>query len=110
MFTNRTTNIVKSIIFWDMTPCSLLSCTRRNCKVFKVCGFGIIKKLSRNWPGGTEENKRKTSVGKTGVPTDIWTEHLPNTDLDRYAYTNLLESSLVFGLGGGGGADNNPSP
>lgn len=33
---------------------------------------------------------RKTSVKIAGVPTQIWTEHLSNTSLERYIWTTLL--------------------
>jgi hypothetical protein len=42
-----------------------------------------IKLLARNLYGGTEKIK-KTPVGIAGVPTEIRTEHLPNTGLGRY--------------------------
>jgi hypothetical protein len=48
---------------------------------------------------------KKTSIGKAGVPTEIWTKHLPNINLERYTHTKLLGSSLEFALG-----VNNSSP
>jgi hypothetical protein len=35
-------------------------------------------------------NPRKTSVSTACSPANIPTEHLPNTILERYRYTNLL--------------------
>jgi hypothetical protein len=46
---------------------------------------GLIYVLSRQMPGNTEE----TSVRIVGIPAEIRTDHLPNTILERYLYTNL---------------------
>jgi hypothetical protein len=42
-------------------------------------GCGLIQVLSQHLPGGA---------------TKIWTKHLPNTSLDHYHYTNLLNETL----------------
>jgi hypothetical protein len=51
-------------------------------------GCGLIEALSRNLPGGTEENLENPKSGQAGVQGGIRTEHLPNTRLERYRYTH----------------------
>jgi hypothetical protein len=43
----------------------------------------LIEALFHHLPGGNEEN-HETSVRTAHVPAKIRTEHLPNTDLERY--------------------------
>lgn len=50
---------------------------------------GLIEVLSRHLPGVTEENYEK-SVRIATVPAEIWTEHITNTNVERYRYANPL--------------------
>jgi hypothetical protein len=59
-------------------------------------GRGIIEVLTRHLPGG-EEKELRTSVRTAGVPADIRTEHLPNTSLGLYRYTNVLGEAVWSG-------------
>jgi hypothetical protein len=48
---------------------------------------GLVEVLSQ-YPGGIGRTQ-KTLVAIAGILGDIWTEHLRNTILERYCYTNL---------------------
>jgi hypothetical protein len=45
---------------------------------------------------GTERNHEKSSVRIVGVPASFQTEHLPNTNLERYCYTVLFGFSAFM--------------
>jgi hypothetical protein len=42
-----------------------------------------------------QENKRKPSGRRGGDPDETQTGYLPNTNVDRYRYTNLLDLSSI---------------
>jgi hypothetical protein len=75
----------------DYTPMTGKKWIRKD---FKGDDRDLIEVLSRHLPGGTEENY-ETSVRIASVPAEIRTEHIPNTSLERYRYTNLLGKTLV---------------
>jgi hypothetical protein len=50
---------------------------------------GLIEVLTRNFPGGTEEN-HENSIWTAGDPAEIRTEYFLNTNLEHCDYTNLL--------------------
>jgi hypothetical protein len=50
---------------------------------------GLMKVLSRNFSGGPEVNKN-SSVRISGRSTEIWSELLPNTNVEHYRKTSLL--------------------
>jgi hypothetical protein len=39
---------------------------------------------------GLRTTTRESSGRRAGVPAEVKTEHLPNTNLEHYLYTNLL--------------------
>jgi hypothetical protein len=53
-----------------------------------------MKILSRHFPGGTEITK--SSVRIADVPVEIRTEHLKNTSLDHYPYSNPYLISIII--------------
>jgi hypothetical protein len=55
-----------------------------NCKKFvrKLSSFNRGTVPDFAWKGGVKQ--RKFSVSKAGVPAEIRTEHLPNTNLERH--------------------------
>jgi hypothetical protein len=58
-------------------------------RIWKEAVTSLLKELSRHSPRGIEKINEKP-VRIAGVPTDIRTEHLPNTSLERYRYIDLL--------------------
>jgi hypothetical protein len=46
--------------------------------------------------GGAKATQKETSARRAGVSTEIRTEHLKNTNLERNWYTNLLSSTSVI--------------
>jgi hypothetical protein len=57
-------------------------------RIRKEAVVALIKILSRNFPGETRENSK--SVRITDGPAEVRTEHLPNTNEDRYRQANML--------------------
>lgn len=55
----------------------------------------LIKLLSWNLLGGTEENF-ETLVRITSVLAEIQMEHLLNTNVEHYYYTNLLGAVVLI--------------
>jgi hypothetical protein len=51
---------------------------------------GLIEVLSSNLPGKIEENNEKSQV--PSIPVKMPTEHLSNTSLEHYHYTNPFSS------------------
>jgi hypothetical protein len=49
---------------------------------------------SQNLPGGPEEYHQKPQIRIAGVTTEVRTDHLSNTRLERYRYTNQLGGIL----------------
>jgi hypothetical protein len=56
------------------------------------------KEHGQKWPWPNPviylEGLKKTTrnpARTTGVPAEIWTQHLPNTSLKRFRYANLLD-------------------
>jgi hypothetical protein len=61
-------------------------------KDLQGCGRCLIKKLSQNFPGRTPKN-HENPVRIASVRAEIRTEHLPNTNLQRYIYSSLFEAN-----------------
>jgi hypothetical protein len=55
-----------------------------------------MQALSHRVPGGSEKDHKKP-LRITGVPAEIRTEYLPDTNLERYRYVNLLDDTLHEG-------------
>jgi hypothetical protein len=52
---------------------------------------GLIEVSSSHLPVGTATNYE--TCQEVGIPAENRTEHLPNTDLHLYSYTNLLDNN-----------------
>jgi hypothetical protein len=65
-------------------------------KELEGSGHGSIGLLSWNFPGGCRGKQQKSLVRIGGVSAKIRTEHLPNTNLDRYSITDLHCGKLMM--------------
>jgi hypothetical protein len=61
-------------------------------------GRGVIEILSRHLTGGTEGNHEESQVARGAA--EIWTEYLPNVNLESYCCGNLLSAvtTMITGL------------
>jgi hypothetical protein len=57
---------------------------------------GLVKILYQPSSGGIQENHKEISVRITRIPTDIRTEYLYSTSLERYHHLQKIESCSQY--------------
>jgi hypothetical protein len=75
--------VMKSIIFWDVTPCSLLSCNRRFGRIYRLHLQGRRNNFSKNqqvsrwqaiWPVGIKQER--TDAGIFRCSRSLWMRNI----------------------------------